>query len=87
MNTILNSFVTELFSNLFSMQTSRVKLIAYATMFTDVYFVLSYVISAKIGPLVPPTGKKFQENVDFFPSESRKVMLLRSGVARGDDSA
>lgn len=59
LNTILNSFVTELFSNLSSMQTSRVKLIAYATMFTAVYFVLSYVVSATVGPLLRGSGAHF----------------------------
>ena len=59
MNTVLNSFVMELFSNATSLKTSRVKLIAYATMFTAVYFVLSYVVSATIGPLLRGSGAHF----------------------------
>ena len=59
LNTILNSFVMELFSNATSLKTSRVKLIAYATMFTAVYFVLSYVVSATIGPLLRGSGAHF----------------------------
>ena len=50
--------IWQLISNA-SSPTSRVKLIAYATMFTAIYFVLAYVVSATIGPLLRGSGAHF----------------------------
>tara|TARA_B100001123_G_C15179103_1_gene974577 strand:+ start:116 stop:718 length:603 start_codon:yes stop_codon:yes gene_type:complete len=51
--------IWQLLSNATSPSTSRVKLIAYATIFTAVYFVLSYAVSATIGPLLRGSGAHF----------------------------
>ena len=59
MNFVMNGLpIWQLISNA-SSPTSRVKLIAYATMFTAIYFVLAYVVSATIGPLLRGAGAQF----------------------------
>ena len=60
MNFVMNRLpIWQLISNVSSPTTSRVKLIAYATMFTAIYFVLAYVVSATIGPLLRGSGAHF----------------------------
>lgn len=60
MNLVMNRLpIWQLISNASNPTTSRVKLIAYATMFTAIYFVLAYVVSATIGPLLRGSGAHF----------------------------
>jgi len=59
MHYFFQNSIVNLFYNSFSNTTSRTKLIAYATMFTAVYFVLSYTISIVVGPLLRGSGAHF----------------------------
>ena len=56
---VMYNDILKLFSNTYSSSNSRTKLIAYATIFTAVYFVLSYAVSVVIGPLLRGSGAHF----------------------------